>query len=212
MLPEKEATAYLTPGKRHDYDDTPKPKWGTAPDGRYTDISGDERFDQLFKDWQSDACDHERKGIVRWVNGGGQTIYNWFCGHCGTKLSPNVKAIVAEGRGAFEVTMDALASRHQSYMAERKARLEALTTAAAERAQPGNREEYGDYLRSPRWRDLRAKVLARAGGLCEGCLTTPAVQVHHLTYEHIGNEFAFELRALCDQCHHRLHEADRAVA
>ncbi|MCK1357156.1 MULTISPECIES: hypothetical protein [unclassified Bradyrhizobium] len=32
-----------------------------------------------------------------------------------------------------------------------------------------------------------------------------ATQVHHLTYKHIFREFVFELIAVCDECHSRLH-------
>ena len=32
-----------------------------------------------------------------------------------------------------------------------------------------------------------------------------ATQVHHLTYQHVFAEFAFELVAVCDECHARLH-------
>jgi 5-methylcytosine-specific restriction endonuclease McrA len=33
-----------------------------------------------------------------------------------------------------------------------------------------------------------------------------ATQVHHTTYKHVGNEFLWELRAICDECHDRFHE------
>jgi hypothetical protein len=32
--------------------------------------------------------------------------------------------------------------------------------------------------------------------------------VHHLTYAHVFNEFLFELMAVCDECHDRLHRED----
>lgn len=68
-----------------------------------------------------------------------------------------------------------------------------------------SREEYGAYLASETWRRRRDKVMARANGVCEGCLTQPAADVHHLTYAHIFAEFAFELIALCRPCHERIH-------
>jgi 5-methylcytosine-specific restriction endonuclease McrA len=68
---------------------------------------------------------------------------------------------------------------------------------------------YNDYLRSPAWRVRRALVMRRAGGTCEGCLSAPATQVHHATYDHVGNELLFELHAICDDCHERAHESKR---
>ena len=69
-----------------------------------------------------------------------------------------------------------------------------------------NRAEYDRYFRSDKWRDLRELVLQRAGGICEGCGRRRAIQVHHLTYQHAGAEFLWELRAICGSCHKRIHE------
>jgi len=66
-------------------------------------------------------------------------------------------------------------------------------------------EEYQSYLQSPSWLNLRNRVLAAAQGHCEGCGRWPATEVHHLTYVHVGKEFLWELRAVCRDCHDRLH-------
>lgn len=65
--------------------------------------------------------------------------------------------------------------------------------------------KYKEYMESEEWRSLRAKVLERDGFMCQGCLTKRARQVHHRTYENFGNEFAFELVSLCNECHERFH-------
>ena len=206
----KTARDYLPDAKLHPVDETPKPKWATAPDARYTDISGDDRFDGLFADWQADACRHEKTGIIRWVNAGGQTCFNWYCAHCGVKLSSNIPHDLAQQHGVVNSSLDSMASRSKAYVAQRQAHLAKLTEGAAERAQPENREHYDDYLRSDHWRGLRAKIMRRAGGQCEGCLSAPADHVHHRTYENRGNEFAFELIAVCQACHERLHQREAA--
>lgn len=64
---------------------------------------------------------------------------------------------------------------------------------------------YDQYLASPEWLEKRGLVLRRANSQCEGCGVQPAEEVHHLTYEHVGNEFLFELVALCHCCHERIH-------
>jgi hypothetical protein len=64
---------------------------------------------------------------------------------------------------------------------------------------------YEEYLAGPVWRKKREKILDRSGGICEGCREKTATQVHHLSYEHVGNEFLFELVAVCDDCHDKLH-------
>lgn len=67
-------------------------------------------------------------------------------------------------------------------------------------------KQYDKYLESPAWKAKRQKVLQRAKGVCEGCGDRPPAQVHHLTYKHVGNEFLWELVAVCNQCHDRAHQ------
>ncbi|MDE2104664.1 MAG: hypothetical protein KGL39_45935 [Patescibacteria group bacterium] len=71
---------------------------------------------------------------------------------------------------------------------------------------------YNAYLTTPEWKAKREKVLDRAKGLCEGCGNRRAIQSHHLTYEHVGNEFLWELVAVCEACHLRFHEAKNATS
>jgi hypothetical protein len=75
-----------------------------------------------------------------------------------------------------------------------------------ERFQKERREKYQNYLASEQWWKRRAMVLRRANDICEGCGLRAATQVHHLTYQHIFSEFLFELVAVCDECHLRLHD------
>lgn len=72
-------------------------------------------------------------------------------------------------------------------------------------------ERYRTHLASPRWARLREKVFERAQGICEGCRETRATQVHHLTYQHMGNEFLWELVAVCRACHERNHEPGQSA-
>jgi len=67
-------------------------------------------------------------------------------------------------------------------------------------------DKYNDYLRSSSWGARRALVLDRAGDICEGCRQRRATQVHHLTYDHVTNEFLWELVAICNECHARVHD------
>ena len=64
---------------------------------------------------------------------------------------------------------------------------------------------YASYLSTPQWKARAAKVHKRAKGMCEGCGTKKSREVHHLSYAHVGNEFLFELVALCEDCHDRWH-------
>jgi restriction endonuclease Mrr len=74
---------------------------------------------------------------------------------------------------------------------------------AALRAMP-----YREYLRTPEWRRTRAAALVRAGSCCSLDVThTDDLEVHHRTYERLGDELAADLVVLCRTCH-RLHHAE----
>lgn len=66
------------------------------------------------------------------------------------------------------------------------------------------RSQYQNYLNTPEWALIRERVRQR-DKICQGCLVAPIDDVHHLTYEHVRQEFAFELVGLCRPCHARLH-------
>lgn len=71
--------------------------------------------------------------------------------------------------------------------------------------------EHDAYLKTPKWRKKRAAVLLRAQGTCEGCAEAPATQVHHLTYDHWRDELLWELVAICDSCHARIHAERKSL-
>lgn len=69
---------------------------------------------------------------------------------------------------------------------------------------------YDIYIKSVHWSIKRNIVLARAKNeegipICEACGQSQAIQVHHLTYRNLGNEYLWELKAVCLACHQRLH-------
>jgi hypothetical protein len=64
---------------------------------------------------------------------------------------------------------------------------------------------YKTYIRSPEWRRKRLGIIRRAGGICERCHKWPVVNVHHLTYERLGDEFDSDLLGVCSKCHKELH-------
>jgi 5-methylcytosine-specific restriction endonuclease McrA len=67
---------------------------------------------------------------------------------------------------------------------------------------------YAEYLNSPRWQAKRSEVMRRDKFTCQGCRGR-ATLVHHLTYANVGDELLFQLIALCDDCHDRVHEAGK---
>ncbi len=70
-------------------------------------------------------------------------------------------------------------------------------------------EAHNVYLASPEWAKRRRSVMTRARGVCEGCLSVPATQVHHLSYDNWGDELLYQLVAICDACHEKAHSVRR---
>lgn len=70
-------------------------------------------------------------------------------------------------------------------------------------------EQYRRYLKTLHWKQIRAKVLQRANGRCEICGYLPwkdgVLQVHHKTYENLGNEQLDDLVCVCPWCHMKIH-------
>lgn len=74
--------------------------------------------------------------------------------------------------------------------------------------------EYSQYLDSDAWKQRRTHVRRRSRGWCERCKVGRIADVHHLTYERVGNEDASDLIAVCRPCHEYLHglrDADPAA-
>jgi hypothetical protein len=64
-----------------------------------------------------------------------------------------------------------------------------------------NKKEYHIYLHSSDWKEKRNKALFHAGYRCQLCNSSKKLEVHHRTYQNIGNELQEDLTVLCDNCH-----------
>lgn len=153
-------------------------------------------------------CQHLTTELRIWLlkNGVRQVVHQ--CMGCGETVGGSLKhsLFTPEQRAAMPLLDIALRDRYR----EQRRRL--YQQAALERQQQFEKgrieltEKYHAYLQSPEWRAKRLKVLQRDNFICQGCLTEPATQVHHTTYEHIFDEQLFELVSICDCCHKRAHK------
>ncbi len=69
---------------------------------------------------------------------------------------------------------------------------------------------YEEYLSSVEWRDRRSILLDRFSHKCQICGSSAKLQIHHRTYERVGNERIEDLTVLCDACH-GLYHAHRGI-
>ena len=63
------------------------------------------------------------------------------------------------------------------------------------------KEKYKVYLRSPKWKKLREKVLERDEHQCRTCASSDELHVCHRTFERIYHEKLSDLITLCRPCH-----------
>lgn len=157
-------------------------------------------------------CQHPRTERRRRTQRNGVEVHVLQCLECGRAVR-NVPKNTWDGAGQPRAFDDALfetkrAVWHARWLAHVEAQQQERTAAYQAEQDAKNREWwrwYNQYLTTAQWKAKRALVMERAGGICEGCRTRKAVQVHHLTYEHVGDELLFELVALCGACHQKIH-------
>src|SRR6266581_4708000 len=74
------------------------------------------------------------------------------------------------------------------------------------------------YMKTAKWKKKRKAKLDQAGRRCEQCgSVTGGMDVHHKTYDRLGNERLEDLVVLCVRCHeiedeHRAAEAKKRSA
>ncbi len=139
----------------------------------------------------------------------GQKQYRLQCLACNEEASLNLKQSVAfewaNGKPIVEFAKEEMyAGRTAKYERQREQRIQ-----DREREAEAWWDRYDDYLLSEAWRKRRAAVLLRDGNRCTACRARPATQVHHLTYDHAGDEPLFDLTSVCDDCHERITASDR---
>lgn len=65
---------------------------------------------------------------------------------------------------------------------------------------------YRAYLYSDHWKKFRSMALEYYGNKCMQCGTEDAIfDIHHLTYERLGEELFDDVAVLCRDCHMALH-------
>jgi len=65
---------------------------------------------------------------------------------------------------------------------------------------------YTEYLRTPEWHYRRRQMIQAAERKCQNCgRYSHLLNVHHSSYERLGNEDPDDLVVLCASCHHGQH-------
>jgi len=67
--------------------------------------------------------------------------------------------------------------------------------------------KYRAYMKSKEWDEFKIRVKKIRGNKCEKCNSNKFIlDVHHLTYERLGNEWVEDVQVLCRPCHRAQHK------
>lgn len=148
-------------------------------------------------------CNSENYQYVRkdWESGSGFNI-NRQCMNCGYADCSRHFPHTVEYLGMFNIELNDEYYRKES----ERFRSEQSEKRTFELQQWHN--ENDPYYKSEKWRRKRDYVLKRDSYLCQMCLTNRAIDVHHTTYIHFGNELTSELISVCRGCHNVIHDKE----
>ena len=157
------------------------------------------------------ACDHKlwEKRFVTWKNSAGSQYFGFQCARCGVADRMNRADLKVDPRTAApknQELADSWIDRRNRRFKQLRDQQQKREESAREAVNREWRHRYESHMNSPKWREIRSRVLERAAGLCEGCRMRKPVQVHHRSYDNLGNEFLWELAAVCLECHERFHQ------
>jgi 5-methylcytosine-specific restriction endonuclease McrA len=131
------------------------------------------------------------------------------CMNCGARVGNAVKAgTITEAIYAFDE--DFRVRKEEECRVMRESRRQAMRDAEADQSKAWW-DDYDAFMQSDEWREIRLRVLHRDKRICQSCLTEPATQVHHLSYNRLGEGRsvadvpAWDLAAICTTCHQRIH-------
>ncbi len=176
--------------------------------GKECELHPTEDFTRDTSEYWSRRCEHPKQEVRQVIIANGSIQFRSQCLVCGE--------LIGNALPQTSVHNDVLPKDEclpVRYRKSREREYENLIQRHLEKQEQDNRQwwiDYGEYLNSIEWQQRRSKVLKRANGICEGCGERSATQVHHLTYKNVRQEFLFELVAVCDPCHKRLHGDEMA--
>ena len=69
-------------------------------------------------------------------------------------------------------------------------------------------EDKQAYMHSNKWKNLKKYRMIIANNKCEvlGCNETDNLQLHHITYENLGDEDINDVRIVCGDHHQQIHD------
>jgi hypothetical protein len=154
------------------------------------------------------CCENPDFFHVRKLLNNGKIVLNKQCRNCGYIL---YKPIAYKDDKSIDINKFPFADEKLN-IDRRKIIQQEVTNAIKKNAiirESLHKNDFEDYYKSEKWMYKREKVLKRDNYLCQSCLDEKAIQVHHLTYDHFGDEPLFDLVSVCLNCHKKITDIDR---
>lgn len=132
-------------------------------------------------------CGPEQELEVRRFKRGGVSFFAEQCQTCLEKVGPKLQA---------DELPDGAHPRDVAWAKQKR-------RSAGSFGGRGNskRQRYNRHLRSAYWKKLTARRLEMDNFTCQGSgCEMPAAQIHHVTYERIGQERIDDVRSSCAEC------------
>jgi hypothetical protein len=135
----------------------------------------------------------------------GRETYALCCLVCGNRRGPSIKASEATKNGKPPAWTTWIKEEYDAQYKQKLLDWQLYNRNCDEQKSVEKKQRYKEYLQTSAWTRKRSQVMQRENYLCEGCRDFRATVVHHMTYDHIGQELLYELRALCANCHEKAH-------
>lgn len=151
-------------------------------------------------------CIHDSERTATLVQRNGAV---WIqCDACGGSVGTAMKRAEHSAAATYPMWRPELVERYDGARAKYLERLPSMEekARAREREYVERSIAYERWCRtSPEWAEIKKRIAWRSRGHCEACLSAPATVVHHTTYAFGKLPPAWHLKAVCDDCHNRLH-------
>jgi 5-methylcytosine-specific restriction endonuclease McrA len=155
-----------------------------------------------------ETCKHEKSNPVQYIQDEKVYVKN-LCVKCNFLNGSFVKQSTVNLAKIKIINKEKHDKHHQDRGEEYAARIKEIDILRTQQAKDVFFEKYNKYLKTTEWQERRNEVLIRDNYLCQACLKARATQVHHLSYDHWGQEPLFELVAICNECHEKITKIDR---
>lgn len=179
--------------------------------GEVLTVERDIEYSRALTAFYAAECKHPKTSQYRVKVAGGSVQLRNCCTDCGDRIG----TALPQKDKAFVASLPFQPEEHAAtYKSRREAERQSILLDLARRqyAERGRfTKSYSSYIASNEWKAKRALVLKRCGEVCEGCGVAKATDVHHAYYDHLFNEFLFELLGLCHSCHERITAERRAI-